>query len=392
MKNKCYDEGAWQTYLDGEQTSDTEATMTEHVKTCSTCAEKLASVKENSLFSFDKIAIYAQALGESHTKKVPHLKNPKGVFTMFSKYKKIAVAAGLIIAIGCSFSYAPVRAVAQEFLTLFRVENVQTIAINPQDLNKIQQAFNGMEGKLDIKNFGSITSNGFGPSEGNITLEQAKAKSDIPVLMPEYMPLNYKEINIDVRPGGTVNFTLDVNKTNDLITALGGKELLPQELNKQTFSLSVSDSLSLSLRNTKKGEAYQQVSILRTKSPVIKAPKGTNISDIRKALLSLPVIPENIRQQLAAIEDWQSTLVIPATNDRQVNTINIDGVSGIFVSNKESQNNNVVIKMSSNGSTTSMKQMRREHGFILWQKDGIITVVDGNLDFEELKKVAESLR
>lgn len=64
--------------------------------------------------------------------------------------------------IGLSFTSSSVRAAASDFLTLFRVEKMQTVTINPQDLRSIERAFREKGLSLNIENFGKVTNNGVG--------------------------------------------------------------------------------------------------------------------------------------------------------------------------------------------------------------------------------------
>ncbi|NHM27252.1 DUF4367 domain-containing protein [Desulfofundulus sp. TPOSR] len=367
----CYDEGAWQAYLDGEVSPEEKKAMEGHLKNCLPCRRRFHEVKENAAFVTDRLALYARELVDGRERAgLPASDKRKGVIAVLKKYRKVVVAAAVMIGLVGSLSFGPVKGLAQEFLTLFRVERVETITIDPQQLQQMQEAFYQKVGRLDIENFGKVSSEGFGPGK-SITVAQAEQEVDFPVVFPRYLPFQSAARSIELQPGGRVSFTLDVQKANSLIKALGGTALLPRELNGQTFTLVMSDSLSVNYRaNEQSPQNYHYLNIIRTRSPEIKAPAGVDINDLRQALLSLPAIPEPVRRQLAAIEDWQGTLVIP-DSDQRVKKVSINGTPGIYVSRNYS---------------------REQSGFILWQKDGILTIVDGNLSFKELQKVAASLR
>lgn len=65
----------------------------------------------------------------------------KGVFNMIKKYRGVAVAATVTLAVAISLSFAPVRAMASDLLSIFRVNNFQTVTISPNDLTQIQKHY-----------------------------------------------------------------------------------------------------------------------------------------------------------------------------------------------------------------------------------------------------------
>jgi len=75
-----------------------------------------------------------------------HIKT-KGVFGLLRAYRKLAAAVAAVAFLGILLSFAPVRAVAAQFLTLFRVQKIETVGISAEDLNRIQRAFYDQSGK-----------------------------------------------------------------------------------------------------------------------------------------------------------------------------------------------------------------------------------------------------
>ncbi len=365
---KCYDDGEWQAYQDNEVNNIVRAEMDAHLAGCLGCRKINAEIRANAIFTDEHLSHYTRELVRA-SRITGRPEKLKGGVALLKKYKGVVAAAVIILGMGVSLSFEPVRALAQDFLTLFRVEKVETITINPQELQQMQQVFYNKMGKMKIDNFGQVANDGFGPGHSVASLQEAQQELDFPVVSPGYLPWKDAPNFIEVQPGGTVSFTLAVNKANALIKSLGGTALLPVKLDNQTFELTVSQSLRQTWINPANGERTG-LKVIRMRSPEIKAPSGVNVNDLRKALLSLPVIPETVRQQLAAIEDWQSTLVIPAGTNREVQEIAINGNKGVYID----------------------RGHRSSYGFVLWQQDGVITVVDGALERDELVKVAESLR
>ena len=59
-------------------------------------------------------------------------------------------------------------------------------------------------------------------------------------------------------------------------------------------------------------------------------PPGVNPLELRDVLLGLPFLPQNVRSQLAGVQDWQNTLLIPNI-DGTSREINVAGMAGVIV-------------------------------------------------------------
>jgi hypothetical protein len=106
----------------------------------------------------------------------------EGKITM-KKYGKIAAAAVAGVALFTMFSFGPVRAMAADMLKIFRVDKIQTIAIDPSDLNQLETIFREKGGKVDIRNFGTVESTGK-ITGVQATLEEARNAVDFSLAVP----------------------------------------------------------------------------------------------------------------------------------------------------------------------------------------------------------------
>ncbi|MGE5396918.1 MAG: DUF4367 domain-containing protein, partial [Chitinophagales bacterium] len=87
---------------------------------------------------------------------------------------------------------------------------------------------------------------------------------------------------------------------------------------------------------------------------------------VRDALLSLPFWPDNLKQQLLGIDDWQHTLVLPDTGDGSAVTVR--GQQGMIMS-------------SPSGNTD-----------LVWLEDGVVYNLEGQMSQTQIMELAESLR
>ncbi|WP_227762036.1 zf-HC2 domain-containing protein [Zhaonella formicivorans] len=370
----CFAEGTLQAFLDGELVDTELKAVEQHLHSCSHCQLKLARLRENLDFAQLRLASYANQLQKAQINReaaweklvvaTDYRENSvrKGVLTMFNKYKKaVAVAAGVAVLSG-ALSISSVRSFAADFLNIFRVEKIQTISINADDLNELRWRLSGSEGQFNLDNFGEfIVANKQESRE--LTLEQAKEEAGFAFRViagyEQQVERVFKE------GGNQVSLKLHVDKVNAVIKSLGGKELLPDGLEGKEFTITIQDAYMTDYfdAQTKTGFTHGQM-----QSPQLAVPKGVDVLALRKALLELPFLPDNLRKQLAAVEDWQHTVLIPDLNGSS-QEVAVDGTQGVFISNKGSS-----------------------YGTLIWQKDGVINMLQGNFSLEKALDLAGRLR
>lgn len=284
------------------------------------------------------------------------------------KYRGVAVAATVAVVVTVSLSFAPVRAMASDFLSIFRVNNFQTVTISPNDLSQIQKSLRQGAGKVTLGNIGQVEMNKTGVN-GGVTLGEAKGSVDFPLLIPQTPPTGDTLKGYQRRSGTTLNFTLDTQKTNDILKSFGATTLLPNTLNGKSFTVKIPVVISAAY------EGPENLTITQTRSPELTAPSDTDINTIRDAILALPFLPEDLRAQLASINDWQHTFVVPSLNGSTQNTT-VAGSAGVFIT----------------APPESKKQKNSINNALLWQKDGVIYAITGNFTLEQGLIVANSMK
>jgi len=379
----CYDTGAWQAFLDGEVTGDPKAGMEKHLLSCGACRERLEQLRENQIFTDAGLAGYIRALNRSgvdtgaawarFSARQPAVQSGarprKGVLAMLLRYRMAATAAVMVLALAVTFSFGSVRTAASELLTIFRVENVKTVNISPEDMSRINKALGDGAGAVDMENFGRIEFKGNG-APGEITLEEARSAVDFRLKLPDQLPDGYHLQEIRRNAGGTMNFTLDTVNTNRILQSLGSEKLLPEELNGRTFTMELPAQITARYA----GPDSRPVFVGQGRSPELKAP----IEDagvIRDALLGLPFLPDDLRSQLAAINDWQHTFVVPNVGGTS-REVEVAGARGVFIT-------------SPAGEEAKGKQAPN---CLIWQKAGVVYIIGGPLTLEQALAMAASMK
>lgn len=371
----CYDQGHIQSYIDSELTSAEMEETREHIGICGECRalyrklldnELLVKESMEGLLAADRDRFNAElawqklkagtAINETRIEKGARRKN--------MKYRKFFTAAAAVLAVAGLFSLSPVRSMASDFLTIFRVEKVGVIAITPQDMAQMERVMREGSGLVDIKNFGRVEVSGR-PEARPVTLQEARGSVDFDLKVPDIS--GYGKAALKMTSGTSVSLFMDVANVNAALKAMGSAERLPAELNGKEFNLVAPPGISAEYT----GEAGKKLMLAQSRGPSIKTSAGVDVKAIRQALLSIPALPENLRSQLAAVDDWQHTALIPVKAG-QYSEVKVSGSGGVFV----------------RGESMGHNQMNA----LVWQKNGVIYVLAGDLEREAALNIAGGMK
>lgn len=376
----CYDPGVLQAFLDGEVSGSKKDEIERHLENCDSCWAVLDEVRRNQNFSDTVLNGLLQATGGtgidtdaawSRFSQRTQLgrNNKKGVFQLLSRYRFAAAAAFIVIAFSVAFSFSSVRTAAGELLTIFRIEKVKTVNITPEDISRIEKAVREGAGKVDIDNFGKVEFIGTG-APARVTAEEARGSVDFELKFPAQLPSGYSLQEISKNSAGTLNLTLDTVSTNQILKSLGSEKLLPEELNGKTFSVKIPVAILTRYADPDKG----RIVVWQGRSPELIAPEA-DVSTIREALLALPFLPDSLRRQLASINDWQHTFLVPNVGESSTE-VNVAGSEGVFIT----------------PPTDERTGGRDLAGSLIWQKSGVVYTISGRLTLEQALEIAASMR
>jgi len=364
--NKMHPEaGMMQALLDGELNEEKASKLKEHLKECADCQKLYSELKENQDFNQKAFKSFEGLTLKRNFK----FEKKKGLRYMLKKSKKgmAAIAVGLVLAIFIAFP--PARAVAEDFLQIFRVNRLETVEITAQDIEEMRNALENAQGTVDLKEFGSLTASNVSYEAKDTTIEEAQKVLGFELKEVRHLPFDLKSKDYTMIEPGEVKFNLNVDKVNSFINSLGGTKLLPQELNGQEFTIEFGGSLTIVYFPA---DTSSNVIILNeTSLPEVTVPEGINAEEVRESVLELPFIPEHLKTQLAAIDNWQETLPIPVPEDAQIKDTTINGKPAIFCPPTPEMDNSLVA----------------------WIEDGILYSLSGDFqNEEEALKAAESVR
>ncbi|WP_347491245.1 zf-HC2 domain-containing protein [Desulfoscipio sp. XC116] len=376
----CYEEGILQAYMDCELSSEQRREITRHLGQCAKCRSVLEELKSNNLFVEFCMEQCLADMPDNCTAAKVRLNNDRlstRLRNIISKrlerslnamkfYKKTMATAAMAAILFTAFSFPAVRSMAGEFLTVFRMEKVQTINVSPGEIRQLEKAVSEGAGNVNIENFGKVEVSGKQETIP-VTLAQAADAVDFAVKLPQ--PAGYEGPDLQKVTGSTANLTLDVANVNSLLQALGSTKLLPESLDGQTFTMHMPTAIVANYRSDS-----DKLMVIQARSPEMKAPAGVDVLSIRDALLNVPALPENLRSQLLAVDDWQHTILIPNMDGTSKDVI-VNGTQGVFMDGSDQADNSMAMS------------------FLIWQKSGVIYTLSGtNLNEESAVAIAGQMK
>jgi hypothetical protein len=371
----CYDEGILQSYIDGN--SDNAVEIARHLEQCGHCRRTLDTLRANDLFVRQCLSVFPSdlpatgpAAGTSlsvvpETIRIRMQKRLERKLNFMPHYKKVVAAAVMAAVLFTAFSFPAVRSIAGEFLTIFRVESLQTIDISQADIQELERIFREGAGNVDIENFGKIEVSGK-PESVPVNPAEAAAAVDFDLKLP--VPDGYGDPELHKITGHTAVLTLATDSINAMLQTLGGTRLLPAELNGESFSIHIPTGIIATYDNG----SGETLFVAQSRSPEINTSANVDIREITDSLLSIPALPENLRRQLRAVNDLQHTLLIPNVDGRS-REVYVNGTTGVLIT-------------SENGDAPDTVSL-------VWQQNSIIYIVAGTgLDVDYVLAIAAGMK
>jgi hypothetical protein len=195
--------------------------------------------------------------------------------------------------------------------------------------------------------------------------EDVKNITDVTVAFPSVLDGVVPSVNV-VEPTA-IEFTLKAENVNEIMKSYGAIKLLPANIDGKTFKIDFASQVTMNYSINNK-----PITIMETKSPEITVPDDVDIDAVYDAVVEMPIIPQRLQSQLKSMKDWKSTLYIPVI-ESEMTEVNINGAKGYMSKDYGNSEEN-------------------SESAVIWYDKGIIYAVSGEVDSEELLKIAKSVK
>lgn len=307
--------GDLRAFLDGELPLARRSRVASHVEGCPACRGALAHLQTES----GRIAAAVQALHAQVAAAAPPrlpLKTPN----RWVPYLSAAAVAALMVVV---VAVPPVRAVAAQWLSIFRAEQIAVVRIDPQAWS--------------------------GPGQGaRLTPEQARQLAQVtgPAELPQPVPVTPAEAQalgggmhqpdlpaglagqpdhlMGVRPA-EIRIKPDVDTINAWLAGQGIPARLSPKLKGQTIQVTTPAAV-IRVWGEPQGKPFV---VVEATSPQITGTAAVDLGAMAEIIAQLAGAPADVIQQLRAIPDLGRTLVVPVARGMG-ETVQVNGAPGVY--------------------------------------------------------------
>lgn len=285
-----------------------------------------------------------------------------GFIYMLKNKKTIALICTAILAVAI-INGQTVNAAISKTLSIFRAQDLKGVTVTLDDIQQIQSKLSSGQGEISLEKMGNIKVQG-GQKKVS-SKEDVKSITDVTVAFPSVLDGVVPSVNV-VEPTA-IEFTLKAENVNEIMKSYGATKLLPANIDGKTFKIDFASQVTMNYSINNK-----PITIMETKSPEITVPDDVDIDAVYDAVVEMPIIPQRLQSQLKSMKDWKSTLYIPVI-ESEMTEVNINGAKGYMSKDYGNSEEN-------------------SESAVIWYDKGIIYVVSGQVDSEELLKIAKSVK
>jgi len=384
---QCPSDGELRALLDHQSTPEVRM----HVDACATCAARLVQlsrVASGVSASLDTLEAMSPRVETQHAYQrlqasllaasEPSLLRRGGEWMsgIWNRPQGRAIAAmATAVVLLLVVALSPMRTVADDFLNQFRVQKFAAITI-PMNFEQPDQTamFQMMSAAAQSPAVHDELA-GLGTFETTfqfdgdhlptaLTEEQAAAQYD-GLRVPQSLPDGFDSApQAYVTEAGSASYTLNVDKARQIIAQIGLPIYAFDSVTSPTLKFSVDVPSAAVLRY--QDAAGENLVVGQMVSPELDIPSEFNMDQLREDILRFPGLPSDLVSQLRAVDDWESTLIVPIPEDATSESVKVDGNPGLLIKAEEG-----------NG--------------VLWEDGGTLYAVFGQVSADQIMATAKSL-
>lgn len=368
--------------------------MAAHLENCERCQERFERLSSRATTVGNHLAALAPMSAESQSpspaayarlqKRIRQKENQSMFDKIFSRQYRFAWAAlGVVLILGVAVAFPGVRAIANGFLGLFRVEQFTVVQVNSDDLPEQMESLSQFEAMLSNQ----VQIEELGEPQEVSSLEEASSLAGIPVRLPA---ARGEPQGLLVQPGAKASLEVDLALAQAVLSEMGQADLqLPANLDGATITIEVPAGVAASYGecnfdvqaaresgfdpDNPEAALRDCTTLVQMPSPTISAPPGLDIARIGEVFLQLTGMSPEEAAQFSQTVDWTTTLVIPIPErGTTYQDVSVDGAAGTLITHR--------------GQNYSQEYL------LVWVKNGIVYALSGPGNGDEGLAIANSLQ
>lgn len=242
-----------QEYLDQECSESELQKAEQHLKDCLQCGGLLAEMRARANANHSRLeALKPSDVPVDGTRLFSKLTaRQTETHARRWKWKPAWAAAFALAALVAGFSFKPVRAWATEFLSLFRVQEIAVIRIDPANLRHLEDNLFGGDSDRRIEQLFSDDAHVVKHGEPQIvsSANEAARLAGFGIRFPGSLPATSQ---IRVHPAVDISFRIDVERLQGILDDAGRRDIrIPENLDGQMIRINVPSSVTAFSENVR---------------------------------------------------------------------------------------------------------------------------------------------
>jgi anti-sigma factor RsiW len=365
-------------YLDCQLPSDVQTAAETHILECSFCEARAQELKQQSSRVGSHISQLMSTQIPIRPKVVFRLvQNHKKEIDMIPLYKRPAFAGAVILAaLLVSLAFPPVRALASNFLGLFRVDQVRVFTFDPAHLNQVSNGMETSRNQIDTFFQDNIRETHQGEFQPVGSPQEMAAIAGFTPRLP-----GLDSSTLGVQPGAEISIILDTELINTVLATFDLESYqLSSEFNGKQVAVHVPASAVFTSGNcdlpVDPSDPDDQtrldcISLIQMPSPQADIPQGLDVASLGEAMFQVLGMTADEAAAFSQSIDWATTLVlpIPVGQGIQHEEVQVDGVTGSLITD----------------TASSMQTL-------IWSRNGRLYAMNSNQTGVDLLAIANQLK
>ncbi len=348
--NKHLSESSLRLSLDGELN----AAEMEHLNSCRICRERREGIRAQAQLVGKALSFLTipPQVGEQNAQSALKIfyqrqqaRKEKSMFRRIFASPILKAGLGLALILAIVLSIPATRALADQLLNLFRVQQVVTVPVDFTGIHNLS-GNSAVGSQLSSLVSSSVTEEQKpGKPVTAADASQASQMAGFGVRLPQGMTPS----RISVEKSAAFSFKVDRAKAQALLNEAGRSDLvLPASIDGATVSVKIpasvnvafgtcpdpsADSSGRPLDGGSMGRRFPDCTLLaEIPSPVVSAPEDFNISQLAQIGLEFTGMSRSQAEAFTKTIDWTTTLVVPIPRNAATSEqVNVDGVQGTLI-------------------------------------------------------------
>lgn len=271
-----------------------------------------------------------------------------------SSARKWTAAAAAAVIFGAVLATPMGNNALAAILNQFRVQEIATV--DGDTLESMFYQLTPGESFSKDNSFGEFTTKG-GTVQGEFTREQAASRLGYQLLPTD---LTGDQDTVRISPSNEITMKMNVAEVNQAMQRVGATKLLPESLDGKPITLTLHESVNYDLNTDQEHWA----SLTQMQAPEITVDPSVDVKEALDAVLQLPILPSNLKNQLQQSSILAGSIPMPYVVDKNAKTDDIT-IGGTKVLVEEHKYN-------------SMTDRRA-----IWIKDGQMFCFEGGSAYEK---------